>query len=91
MAAGEFGTEFVGEADRVGLINGEWMYGGIGECCIGVWLQEDNGLWWYEESGDAAVVHHWRWEADAASGDLNGDLCDGSILILSLFTEKEWG
>lgn len=34
--AGELGTDFPGEADRVGLINGDCIYGDTGERSIGL-------------------------------------------------------
>lgn len=37
---------FSGEGDKVGLIDiGDWRrYAEIGECSIGEWLYEDNGV-----------------------------------------------
>ena len=34
---GELGIGFSGDAERVGLINGDWIYGETGERNIGVW------------------------------------------------------
>lgn len=73
-----------GELYKVGLMIGDWLHAVIGERKIGVWLHEETGVGWYEETGDMTGVRQFIWDADADPGDLANDILEGTMLMLIL-------